>query len=46
MLISRASHWLLGTAMAAALVYFASVATAESVADAFEPDLDSWEALR
>jgi hypothetical protein len=31
--------------MAAALAYFASVATAETVADAFEPDLEAWEAL-
>ena len=45
MFISRASHWVLGTAMAAALLYFGSVATAETVADAFEPDLESWEAL-
>lgn len=45
MFISRASHWVLGTAMAAALLYFGSVATAETVADAFEPDLESWDAL-
>ncbi len=45
MFISRASHWVLGTAMAAALLYFGSVATAETVADAFEPDLEGWEAL-
>ena len=31
--------------MAAVLVYFASIATAETVADAFEPDLESWDAL-
>ena len=41
----RASHWLLGSALTAVAVYLASVATAETVADAFEPDLDSWEAL-
>ncbi|MFZ0832737.1 MAG: thiazole synthase [Mycobacterium sp.] len=45
MIISRTSHWVLGTAMAATLLYFGSVATAETVADAFEPDLEEWEAL-
>ncbi len=45
MIFQRASHWVLGTAMAAALLYFGSVATAETVADAFEPDLEGWEAL-
>ena len=45
MFIQRVSHWALGTAIAAAFVYFASVATAETVADAFEPDLEDWEAL-
>ena len=42
MVIHRASHWLLGTAMAAALVYFASVATAETVADTKQA---SWRAV-
>lgn len=45
MFTQRASHWLLGTALTAAALYFASVATAETVADAFEPDLESWETL-
>jgi hypothetical protein len=45
MIIQRASHWVLGTALAAAALYFASVATAETIVDAFEPDLESWEAL-
>jgi hypothetical protein len=45
MIIQRASHWVLGTALTAAALYFASVATAETIADAFEPDLESWEAL-
>lgn len=43
MFIQRASHWVLGTAMVAAAAYFASVATAETIADAFEPDLEGWE---
>jgi hypothetical protein len=43
MIIRRPSHWVLGTAVAAAAVYFTSVATAETIADAFEPDLESWE---
>ncbi|MGB8504537.1 thiazole synthase [Mycobacterium sp.] len=45
MIIQRASHWAIGTAMAATLLYFASIATAETVADAFEPDLESWDVL-
>ncbi len=45
MFVHRTSHWVLGTAMAAALVYFTSVATAETVAEAFEPDLEAWDAL-
>jgi hypothetical protein len=43
MIIRRSSHWVLGTAVAAAALYFTSVATAETIADAFEPDLESWE---
>jgi hypothetical protein len=43
MLIKRPHHWVLGTVMAAAAVYFASVATAETIADAFEPDFENWE---
>jgi hypothetical protein len=45
MFTQRASQWVVGTAIAAVALYFASVATAETVADAFEPDLESWEAL-
>jgi aspartokinase-like uncharacterized kinase len=45
MFTQRASHWLLGTAMTAVALYLASVAAAETVADAFEPDLEGWEAL-
>jgi hypothetical protein len=46
MSITRASHWVLGTAMAAAIVaYFSSVAAAENFVDAFEPDLDEWEKI-
>ena len=45
MFIPRPHHWVLGTAMAAAAMYFASIATAETVADAFEPDLEGWEEL-
>ena len=45
MFTQRASHWLLGSAITAVALYFASVVTAETVADAFEPDLESWEAL-
>jgi hypothetical protein len=45
MIIQRASHWVLGAALASTALYFASIATAETVADAFEPDLESWEAL-
>jgi hypothetical protein len=41
----HASHWILGTAMAASVVYFVSIATSETVADAFEPDLESWDGL-
>jgi hypothetical protein len=36
MFTQRASHWSLGSAIAAVALYFA---------DAFEPDLESWEAL-
>ena len=43
MSIQRVSHWALGAAVAAAALYFASVATAETVADAFE--LDGCEAF-
>ena len=46
MTIQRTSHWLLGSAFAVAFVYFASIATAETFAEAFEPDLESaWEKL-
>jgi hypothetical protein len=45
MFTQRASQWVLGTAITAVALYFASIATAETVADAFEPDLESWEAL-
>jgi hypothetical protein len=45
MIIQRASNWVLGTALAAAALYFASVATAETIVDAFEPDLESWDSL-
>jgi hypothetical protein len=31
--------------MAAALLYFGSVAAAENFVDAFEPDLEDWEKL-
>jgi predicted outer membrane lipoprotein len=43
MLIRRTSHWILGTAMAAALARFTSMA--QTFVDAFEPDLDAWETL-
>jgi hypothetical protein len=45
MFTRRLSHWVLGTAVATAALYFTSVATAETIADAFEPDLESWETL-
>jgi hypothetical protein len=45
MIIQRASNWIIGTAVLAVAAYFASVATAETIADAFEPDLDSWDAF-
>ncbi len=44
MIIQRASHWVVGTVLVATAAYFASIATAETIADAFEPDLESWEA--
>jgi hypothetical protein len=31
--------------LAATALYFASIATAETIADAFEPDLEAWEEL-
>ena len=47
MLIRRTSHWILGTAMAAAVASFAQMTElsrmAQTFADAFEPDLDAWE---
>jgi hypothetical protein len=46
MFIQRVSHWVVGTAVLAVAAYFASVATAETIADAFEPDLESWDAFR
>lgn len=45
MIIRRPSHWVLGIAAAASALYFTSIATAETIADAFEPDLESWETL-
>jgi hypothetical protein len=45
MFIQRASHWVIGSAVLAVATYFASVATAETIADAFEPDLESWDAF-
>ena len=43
MLIRRTSHWILGTAMAAAVAQFTTMA--QTFVDAFEPDLESWETL-
>lgn len=43
MLIRRTSHWILGTAMAAAVAHVTTMA--QTFADAFEPDLESWESL-
>jgi hypothetical protein len=43
MLIRRTSHWILGTAMAAAVAHFTTMA--QTFADAFEPDLESWETM-
>ncbi len=43
MLIRRTSDWILGTAMAAAVAHFTSMA--QTFVDAFEPDLDAWETL-
>jgi len=43
MFIQRVSHLVVGTAVLAVAAYFASVATAETIADAFEPDLSSWD---
>jgi len=43
MLIRRTSHWILGTAMAAAVAQFTSMG--QTLADAFEPDLEAWETL-
>jgi hypothetical protein len=45
MIIQHAKRWLVGTALAATALYFASIATAETIADAFEPDLEAWEEL-
>jgi hypothetical protein len=42
MMITRPSL-LLGSAVAAAIAHFTSIA--QNIADAFEPDLESWEAL-
>ncbi|MBV9512814.1 MAG: thiazole synthase [Mycobacteriaceae bacterium] len=44
MFINRAPHWLLGTFVVAVTAYFASVGF-ETVVDAFEPDLESWDEL-
>jgi hypothetical protein len=43
MLIRRTSHGILGTAMAAAVAHVTSMA--QTLAEAFEPDLESWETL-
>lgn len=43
MLKPRTSHGILGTAMAAAAAHFTSMA--QTLAEAFEPDLESWETL-
>ncbi len=44
MLIRRTSHWILGTAMAAAVAHFTSMT--QNLADAFEPDLEAaWQTL-
>ena len=43
MLTRRPSHWFIGTAIAAAMTHITSFA--ETFADAFEPDLEAWEAL-
>jgi hypothetical protein len=43
MLIRRTSPGILGTALADASAYF--TAMVEMLADAFEPDLESWENL-
>ena len=45
MFIHRASHWVLGTAIAATAAYLTSIATAKTIADAFEPDLSVWDTL-
>ena len=44
MLIRRTSHWILGTAMDAAVAHHVTT-LAQTFADAFEPDLESWETL-
>ena len=43
MLIPRTSHWILGTAMAAAVAHLTGFA--QTMADAFEPDLEAWETM-
>jgi predicted outer membrane lipoprotein len=43
MLIRRTSHWILGTAMATAVAHFTTMA--QTLVEAFEPDLESWETL-
>jgi hypothetical protein len=43
MLIGRTPHGILGTAMAAAVAHVTSMA--QTLAEAFEPDLESWETL-
>jgi len=45
MFIQHAQRWLVGTFIAGTALYFASIATAETVADAFEPDLEGIEAF-
>lgn len=43
MLIRRALHAILGTTMAATVAHFMTMA--ETLAGAFEPDLEAWETL-
>lgn len=43
MLIRRTSRWILGTAMAAAVAQVTGFA--QTIADAFEPDLEAWETM-
>jgi hypothetical protein len=45
MFIRRAPHMALGTIMGAAFAYLTFVSTTQTVVDAFEPDLEGWDAL-